>query len=68
MVNIDKQETQRNSAVMEKEGFLCTFETLRQELNVTEICTDAHAHISTFFSKWIYCSFVVVGAAVQLSA
>lgn len=41
MVNIDKRETQRNLVVMEKEGFIHTFETLCEELRVTEFCTDA---------------------------
>ncbi|KAL0973307.1 hypothetical protein UPYG_G00201750 [Umbra pygmaea] len=54
MVNIDKRETMRNSVVMEKEGFIRTFDTLRGELNVTEICTDAHAQISALFNKGKY--------------
>jgi len=36
MINIDKRETQRNSVIMEKEGFVRTIETLRQELHVTK--------------------------------
>ncbi|KAL0973308.1 hypothetical protein UPYG_G00201760 [Umbra pygmaea] len=54
MVNIDKRETMRNSVVMEKEGFIRTFDTLRGELNVTEICMDAHAQISALFDKGKY--------------
>ncbi|KAF3833297.1 hypothetical protein F7725_026962 [Dissostichus mawsoni] len=33
MINIDKRETQRNSVIMEKEGFVRTIETLGQELH-----------------------------------
>ncbi|XP_062379106.1 uncharacterized protein LOC134067711 isoform X2 [Sardina pilchardus] len=51
MVSLDKRETQRNSVIMEKEGFVRTLETLRQELNVTEVCTDAHSQISALFTK-----------------
>lgn len=51
MISIGKQETQRNSVVMEKEGFVCTLETLRQELNVTKVCRDAHNQIAVLFSK-----------------
>lgn len=58
MVNIDKRETQRNSVIMEKEGFVRTFETLQKELNISEICTDAHSQISALFSKWIDFSFL----------
>ncbi len=53
MISIDKRETQRNSIVMKKEGFVRTLETLRQELNVTEVCTDAHTQIAALFSKWV---------------
>ena len=51
LTNIDKHETQRNSVIVEKEGFVQTMDTLCQELNVTEVCTDAHAQISALFSK-----------------
>ncbi|XP_073711935.1 uncharacterized protein [Misgurnus anguillicaudatus] len=54
MVNIDKRETQRNSVIMEKEGFIRSFETLCHELQVTEFCTDAHAQISALFNKGKY--------------
>ncbi len=56
MVNIDKRETQRNLVVMEKEGFIRTFDTLCEELKVTEFCTDAHVQISALFSE--YCIFL----------
>ncbi|XP_052395616.1 uncharacterized protein LOC127943302 [Carassius gibelio] len=54
MVNIDKRETMRNSVVMEKEAFQQTFEALRQEINLTEICTNAHSQISALFNKGKY--------------
>lgn len=59
MGDIDKQETQRNSVAMEKEGFMRTFDTLHQELNVSEIYTDANSQIYSLFSKWIYGSFLL---------
>ena len=52
-VNIDKRETMRNSVIMEKEGFVRAFETLRRELQIEEFCTDAHSQISALFSKFI---------------
>ncbi|XP_059400179.1 uncharacterized protein LOC132131987 [Carassius carassius] len=54
MVNIDKRETMRNSVVMEKEAFQQTFEALHKEINLTEICTDAHSQISALFNKGKY--------------
>lgn len=51
MNNIDKRQTMRNSVAMEKEAFIQTFETLRQEVNIKEFCTDAHRQISALFSK-----------------
>ena len=43
ITNTDKRETERNSAIMEKEG---TFESLHRQVKLTEICTDAHSQIS----------------------
>ncbi|XP_063043368.1 uncharacterized protein LOC134437766 [Engraulis encrasicolus] len=54
MVNIDKRETNRNSVIMEKEGFVRTLETLGEELNVTEVCTDAHSQIAALFNKGLF--------------
>lgn len=68
MVNIDKRETMRNSVVMEKEAFQQTFEALRQEINLTEICTDAHSQISALFSKYLYYSLYGFCKAPQISA
>ncbi|XP_073341823.1 uncharacterized protein [Pagrus major] len=50
-VNIDKRETMRNSVIMEKEGFMRAFETLRKELQIEEFCTDAHSQISALFNQ-----------------
>ena len=58
MVNIDKRETMRNSVIIEKEGFMQAFDTLRQDLSIAEICTDAHTQISALFSRWRHCIFV----------
>lgn len=54
MVSLDKRETRRNSVIMEREGFVCTLETLQKELTVTEVCTDAHSQIAALFSKCVY--------------
>lgn len=51
--SIDKRETQRTSVIMEKEGFIRSFETLCQEVKQAEVCTDAHTQISALFSKSI---------------
>ncbi|XP_028296913.1 uncharacterized protein LOC114458700 [Gouania willdenowi] len=54
IINIDKRETLRNSVIMEKEGFIRAFETLRKDLQIVEVCTDAHTQISALFSKGKY--------------
>ncbi|CAM4574040.1 unnamed protein product [Leuciscus chuanchicus] len=51
MINIDKRETMRNSVIMEEEGFMRAFETLCEELNIEEFCTDAHSQISALFNN-----------------
>ncbi|KAL0973462.1 hypothetical protein UPYG_G00204060 [Umbra pygmaea] len=58
MVNIDKRDTMRNSVVMEKEGFIRTFDTLPGELSVTEIYADAHAQISALFRQQNGCAIL----------
>ncbi|KAM4584545.1 uncharacterized protein PAE49_004061 isoform 2-T2 [Odontesthes bonariensis] len=50
VVNIDKRETQRKSVIMEKEGFIRSFETLCQEVKLAEVCTDTHTQISALFN------------------
>lgn len=61
MVSLDKRETERNSDIMEKEGFVRTLETLQEELTVTEVCTDAHSQIAALFSKCVYYNLFSVG-------
>lgn len=51
VVSTDKWETQRSSAVIETEGFVRTFETLQEELNVAEVCTEPHPQITALFGK-----------------
>lgn len=51
IVNIDKRDTQRNSVIMEREGFIRSFDQLHQEVKLAEVCTDAHSQISALFSK-----------------
>lgn len=53
VVNVDKRETNRTSVIMEKEGFIRSFESLCQEVKLAEVCTDAHTQISALFSKSI---------------
>ena len=53
VVNIDKRETGRNSVIMEREAFIKTFDRLHAELNLSEVCTDAHIQIGSLFSKTI---------------
>jgi hypothetical protein len=51
VVNVDKRETTRKSTNMEKVAFIETLDTLKQDLDVIEFCTDAHSQISALFSK-----------------
>ncbi|KAG1928002.1 hypothetical protein F2P79_023847, partial [Pimephales promelas] len=51
LVNVDKRETQRNSVIMEKEGFIRSFDQLYHEVKLAEVCTDAHSQISALFSR-----------------
>ncbi|CAL9691207.1 unnamed protein product [Knipowitschia caucasica] len=54
VVNMDKRQTARNSVVMEREAFIHTFDTLCQEVQLSEFCTDAHVQISALFNKGKY--------------
>ena len=51
VINIDKRQTGRNSVIMEREAFIIALDQLREELNISEICTDAHIQIASLFSK-----------------
>jgi uncharacterized protein Smg (DUF494 family) len=49
---LDKRETDRKSANLEKAGFLrCLQEIQAKDLNVKEIVTDAHPQIGAVMSK-----------------
>lgn len=52
VATIDKRQTNWNSNVMEKEGFIQTVEELTKEIKVVEFCTDAHVQIGALLSKW----------------
>lgn len=58
VVNVDKRETNRTSVIMEKEGFIRSFESLCQEVKLAEVCTDAHTQISALFSKSISMTWI----------
>ncbi|XP_033494259.2 uncharacterized protein LOC117264429 [Epinephelus lanceolatus] len=51
VITVDKRETQRKSVLMEKEAFIRTMDILMSEVNLKEICTDAHVQISALMSK-----------------
>lgn len=46
---VDKRQTNRNSVVMEKEGFVRTMDALLPEIPV-KVVTDAHRQISALLS------------------
>ncbi|XP_078018378.1 uncharacterized protein LOC117269324 isoform X2 [Epinephelus lanceolatus] len=46
VVTVDKRQTNRNSVIMEKHAFIQTFDSLLENLNITEIVTDAHMQIA----------------------
>jgi hypothetical protein len=49
---LDKRETERKSANLEKAGFIkCLTEVQTQGLTVTEIVTDAHLQIGAVMSE-----------------
>ena len=52
VTTIDKRQTNWNSNIMEKEGFIQTVEKLTHEIKVVEFCTDAHVQIGALLSKW----------------
>lgn len=53
VATVDKRQTNWNSNVMEKEGFIQTVEKLTKEIKVVEFCTDAHVQIGALLSKWL---------------
>ncbi|KAF0022279.1 hypothetical protein F2P81_025455 [Scophthalmus maximus] len=50
VATIDKRQTNWNSNIMEKEGFIQTVEKLTKEIKVVEFCTDAHVQIGALLS------------------
>ncbi|KAK7877295.1 hypothetical protein WMY93_031987 [Mugilogobius chulae] len=50
----DKRECHRISTTMEKEAFIQSFNQIRQEVNLAEVCTDAHSQISALFRTGIF--------------
>ncbi|CAM4512360.1 unnamed protein product [Leuciscus chuanchicus] len=50
VATIDKRQTNWNSNVMEKEGFIQTVDKLTQEIKVVEFCTDAHVQIGALLN------------------
>lgn len=51
IVTVDKRETNKNSVIMEREGFVRTMDALLQEIAVKEVVTDAHPQISALMGK-----------------
>ncbi|KAK7915791.1 hypothetical protein WMY93_011552 [Mugilogobius chulae] len=54
VANTDKRETQGNSTIMEKAAFIQCVDRLRDEITLSEMCTDAHAQISALFKTGMY--------------
>lgn len=54
IVNMDNMQSQQNSATMEKEAFIQTIDKLKKEMNIEEVCTDAHIQISALFSMYFH--------------
>ena len=49
---VDKRETERKSAIMEKKGFEKAMDSLLEaDVPVKEVCTDAHPQIGALMSK-----------------
>ncbi|XP_052410122.1 uncharacterized protein LOC127956322 [Carassius gibelio] len=50
VATVDKRQTNWNSNIMEKEGFIQTVDKLTQEIKVVEFCTDAHVQIGALLN------------------
>ncbi|XP_073669281.1 uncharacterized protein [Paramisgurnus dabryanus] len=50
VATIDKRQTNWNSNIMEKQGFIQTVDKLTQEIKVVEFCTDAHVQIAALLN------------------
>ncbi|KAL7397176.1 hypothetical protein ABVT39_018001 [Epinephelus coioides] len=51
IVTVDKRETNKNSVVMEREGFIQTMDALLQEIAVKEVVTSVHTQISALMGS-----------------
>ncbi|KAF0044760.1 hypothetical protein F2P81_003918 [Scophthalmus maximus] len=51
VATIDERQTNWNSNIMEKEGFIQTVEKLTKEIKVVEFCTDAHVQIGALLNQ-----------------
>lgn len=52
ILSVDKQETDKNSTVMEREGFIRTMKFLTEKkVTVKEVVTDARSQISSLIRK-----------------
>lgn len=60
IVNVDKRETQRSPVIMEREGFIRSFDRLHQEVKLAEVCTDAPSQISALFGKSITPVLIII--------
>ena len=54
VVTMDKRQTNRNSVIMERHAFIQTFDSLLEDLNITEIVTEAHMQIAALMVKYSY--------------
>ena len=54
VVTVDKRLTNHNSVIMEKHSFIQTFDSHLEDLNFTEIVTDAHMMIAALMGEYIY--------------
>lgn len=53
VVTVDKRQTDRRSAMMEKEAFIMTMDKLVTEIKLVEICTDAHSQIGALMGEFV---------------
>ncbi|XP_049420242.1 uncharacterized protein LOC125881220 [Epinephelus fuscoguttatus] len=50
LATVDKRQTNWNSNIMEKEGFIQTVDKLPKEIKPVEFCTDAHVQIGALLN------------------
>ena len=55
IVTVDKRETEKKSALMEKAGFVKVMKDMEEkDVDVEEVVTDAHSQIGAEMSKKLY--------------